>query len=472
MAATREGYSGMSDRSAKPRIMSVTARVLPAAAIWVYGAAIMPFAVRSAAAQGGNAQNPPGAAVIFVENDAGSESGSAPSGSTAALTLSELEQLALRHHPALVRAEALVGAAQGRRLQAGLPPNPSIGYEGQQIGSGGRAEQHGVFVEQEFRLGGKRQLDQTVAAREVALARGDWDTRRLQVLTEVRIAFHEAAIALRHVESAQDLVKISSDIERAVATLYQAQEVTRAAWLESRLETESARLMQKKAEERYVAARRKLAAAVGIPDLPPRPLQAEADDLPEPQDFEDLWRRIRAASPELLRASRAVEHARAVLQRACAEAVPNLTVQGLVNVIDNGVDGTTNGGISVSLPLPIVNRNQGAVMQARYELSAAENAVRELELNLRERLAEVYARYRDAWAEAERYRSTILPTAAEVLDLTRKSYQAGEANFADLLLAQRSYVQKQVEYLEALRRFRTAEEEMAGDLVTVSSSTP
>ncbi len=472
MDTAREGYFGMSSRSVKLRILTLTAKILPATAIWVYAAADTQLPLRIAAAHDGNAQALPGAAVIFVENDAESESGDAPSGPAAVMTLSELEQLALQHHPALVRAEALVGAARGGYLQAGLPPNPSIGYEGQQLGSGGRAEQHGVFIEQEFRLGGKRQLDQAVAARGVALARGDWDIRRREILTELHIAFHQAAVAMRNVRLAEDLVKISSEIERSVAALYQAQEVPRAAWLESRLETETARLMARKAEERYSAARRKLASAVGIPELPPRPLQAEPEDLPELQDFDAFWRRIQTSSPELLRANRAVEHARAVLHRVCAEAVPDLSVRGLVNVIDNGADGTTNGGISVSLPLPIVNRNQGAVMQARYELSAAENAVRELELNLRGRLAEVYARYRDAWAEADRYRSTILPTAAEVLELTRKSYQAGEASFADLLSAQRSCIQKQVEYLEALLRFRTAEAEMAGDLVTVSSTAP
>ncbi|GAB6185598.1 TolC family protein [Thermopirellula anaerolimosa] len=465
----------MTDRSARPRIVWRMAKgLLATAALGLPYAMTGPATMPRAAAETGarNFSDPPGAAVIFVEEAPAAEPAPTPADSSPELTLEELEQLALRHHPALVRAEALVGAAQGRQIQAGLPNNPSIGYDGQQIGSGGRAEQHGIFVEQEFRLGGKRQLDEAVAARETALARGDWETRRRQVLTEVHIAFHEAAVAMRNVELADSLVKISSEIERTLAALYQAQEVTRAAWLESRLEAESARLMEKKAEERYAAARRKLAATVGVAELPPQPLRPEPSDLSEPEDFEAVWRRIRVSSPELLRAGREVERARAVLRRACAEAVPNLTVQGLVNVIDNGAEGTTNGGISVSLPVPIFNRNQGAIMQARYELSAAESAVRELELELRGRLAEVYARYRQAWTEAERYRSSILPTAEEVLNLTRKSYQAGEASFADLLLAERSYVQKQAEYLEALLRFRTAEAEMAGDLVTLSLASP
>ena len=76
------------------------------------------------------------------------------------LTLADLEHQALAASPAVARAAAMVNAARGNWVQVGLPPNPTVGYEGQQIGSGGRAEQDGIFVEQEFVRGGnKNKLD-------------------------------------------------------------------------------------------------------------------------------------------------------------------------------------------------------------------------------------------------------------------------------------------------------------------------
>jgi outer membrane protein, heavy metal efflux system len=56
------------------------------------------------------------------------------------LTLADLEQIALQTNPSIARQAALVGAARGNWVQVGLPPNPSAGYLGQQLGSGGRAE--------------------------------------------------------------------------------------------------------------------------------------------------------------------------------------------------------------------------------------------------------------------------------------------------------------------------------------------
>ncbi len=66
------------------------------------------------------------------------------------MDLAALEQVALANNPSIARTAALVGAARGNWIQVGLKPNPSVGYEGQQLGSGGLAEQQGVTVSQEF----------------------------------------------------------------------------------------------------------------------------------------------------------------------------------------------------------------------------------------------------------------------------------------------------------------------------------
>jgi outer membrane protein, heavy metal efflux system len=87
------------------------------------------------------------------------EKGSAQSG----LTLVELEQMALGNNPTLAQAAAEIRAATGRKLQSGLYPNPTVGYQGEQIrgGSQGGGEQ-GFFVSQDIVLGGKFGLNRRV----------------------------------------------------------------------------------------------------------------------------------------------------------------------------------------------------------------------------------------------------------------------------------------------------------------------
>src|SRR5262245_15367159 len=72
------------------------------------------------------------------------------------LTLENREPMAFEHNPTLKQADAEVRAAEGRKRQAGLYPNPTVGYQGEQIrgGSFGGGEQ-GAFVQQDIVLGGK-----------------------------------------------------------------------------------------------------------------------------------------------------------------------------------------------------------------------------------------------------------------------------------------------------------------------------
>lgn len=54
-------------------------------------------------------------------------------------TLAGWEELALERHPGLAMAAARVRAAEGRFVQAGLYPNPRVGYMGDEIGDDGAA---------------------------------------------------------------------------------------------------------------------------------------------------------------------------------------------------------------------------------------------------------------------------------------------------------------------------------------------
>ena len=75
---------------------------------------------------------------------------SSPRGSRRPLDLAALEALAKENNPTLVQAHAHVQANEAKALQAGLYPNPRIGYVAEQIGVAGTAgDLHGAFVEQE-----------------------------------------------------------------------------------------------------------------------------------------------------------------------------------------------------------------------------------------------------------------------------------------------------------------------------------
>jgi cobalt-zinc-cadmium efflux system outer membrane protein len=131
--------------------------------------------------------------------------------------------------------------------------------------------------------------------------------------------------------------------------------------------------------------------------------------------------------------------------------VPNVTVQATVQHEDMSDD--VGAGLQVTIPLPIFDRNQGSEAAARAETSAARDAVLDKQLELQRRLAVVFERFQTSRNQVQRYKLSIVPSAAESLDLIQQAYSQGEVSYLDSLNAQRTYLQTNLEYLQSLDEF-------------------
>src|SRR5260370_27440600 len=79
-----------------------------------------------------------------------------PASEQKTITLEELQQMALENNPTFAQSASNIQAAEGRKKQAGLYPNPTVGYQGEQIRGGVvyRGEER-VFLSPGNLLGGK-----------------------------------------------------------------------------------------------------------------------------------------------------------------------------------------------------------------------------------------------------------------------------------------------------------------------------
>jgi len=379
-----------------------------------------------------------------------------------------LESIALSNNPSLARAGALVGAARGAWVQSGLYPNPTVGYEGQQIGSGGLAEQHGVLFNQEISTGGKLRLNRAIASREIEIANQDVEAQRLRVITDVGMGYYQVLVAQKQIELATELIRVSMEGTKSAEALFKAQEVGRADILQAQLEKETAQILMEQAKNRYASAWRGLAAVLGSPGLQPQPVLGDPTAPPANIDFDEALARVISGSPEVMAAMMELDRARVALERERVQPIPNVNFQGLVNWQDNGIGGKPDGGVAVMVPIALFDRNQGAIMRAENDIASARMAVAQLELELQDRLAPVFEQYSNSSNQASRFRESILPAAAESLELTRQMYQAGEMNYLGLLTAQRTYSQTHRSYLDAVLQLRLAEVQIEGLLLSGS----
>jgi len=177
--------------------------------------------------------------------------------------------MALTNNPTLAQAAAEIRAATGRKMQSGLYPNPTVGYQGEQIrgGAQGGGEQ-GFFVSQDIVLGGKLGLNRQVFEQEKKQSEAEGEEQRLRVINSVRLFYYQSLAAQEMVDLRWKLSQVAED---AVKTSHQLGNVGQADQpdvLQAEVEGEQAELAVAAAEQKQLRVWRGLAATVGKPELP------------------------------------------------------------------------------------------------------------------------------------------------------------------------------------------------------------
>ena len=356
-----------------------------------------------------------------------------------------LLRIAETHRPEYRTAQRLIEAAQGRAVQAGLYPNPVVSYQGEEIGAGGQAGQQGGAVAQLIVTANKLTLAQLVALADVRLAETDLQRLRWLVSQQIGVALVDYVEAFNEVQLLQRLTQIAEQQVNVVQQLLGQGMATQIDLLQARIELNRVRAQLEEAKVRRQQTLHRLAATVGI-----RADELTVEDAPElhaPSVGEPavLWRRIALESPELARAETLRERAEALLQLERARVWPDIELAGGVAHDYNAND--TLASAAVAMALPIFNRNQGNIAAARATIAAAEAFLRAVEDGLRRSFAQEWALYKGALSQAIRYRSEIVPSAEQNLQLVREAYQQGEVDFLTLLVAQRTLFDTRLQLL-------------------------
>jgi len=142
------------------------------------------------------------------------------------------------------------------------------------------------------------------------------------------------------------------------------------------------------------------------------------------------------------------------IRRAQAEPIPDITIRlGLGYNFERftpGVPVGPEGNISIGIPLPLFDRNQGGKAAAQAELDRAEQELLRQELILRARLSSTFLSYRNTFRIVEQYQQEVLPRAQMAYDLYLEKFQQMAAAYPQVLIAQRTLFQVHVEYVQSL----------------------
>lgn len=381
-----------------------------------------------------------------------------PTAQHASLRLEDFERIALAHNPTLAEANDLVRRSAGQSRQAGLYPNPSVGYEGGEIrgGSFGGGEQ-GAFISQTIVLGGKLHLRKRVFQAQQREDEAGAAEQRDRLLSDVDQRFYTALSAQEIVSLRQRLLKIAMD---AVETAHQLANVGQADApdvLQAEVEAGEAKVREVAAQHNYVQAFETLADTVGKPEMPVSRLEGAL--VPWPGiDAQNVIPAILRESPAVRRAEDGVTRAEAQLKSARREAIPDLQLRAGIQqdgeALDSAAVPRTPAGLigfaSAGVDLPIFNRNQGNVAAAKAELDRARNEVTRVQLGVRRAAEPLVQNILAEDAEAREYKDDMIPKATSAYNLYQSQYRAMASAYPQVIISQRTLFQLKVAYINTL----------------------
>ncbi|MGL4463055.1 MAG: TolC family protein [Planctomycetia bacterium] len=378
------------------------------------------------------------------------------------LSLSALIDLTLERNPRLAQVGWAVETARGRAIQAGLHPNPSLSVSGDELGD--RTGPGGIWTaphfQQEIVTADKLGLSKAAALKEVDQAALRAAAERYRLFTEVRQHYFETATLQRRAEIGTELVALAEKSVENAQRLLKAGLNSELDVVQLEVDLERYRADLDAADCALPAAFRRLAASVGVNDLPFAKVVGDLEATLPDYDLDRVRAYVLGIHPELRSAQVGVERARLVLKRAAVEPIPNVTVgAGYVRQNQNRSDDWV---VAASLPVPLWNKNQGNILAAKAQVGEAASEVGRVQNDLVGRLASAHGVYAAAKQRAERYRTAVVPKAEQTYQLALKGRKGGEFEYLRVLQAQRALAEARLEHLRSLGEAWRAASDVAG----------
>lgn len=369
------------------------------------------------------------------------------------VSLEEALRLFAENNPELRGARADADAAWGRARQSRAYPHPAVTVTRESLERGSTD-----YTETYYNLSQRITWPWTLSARggaagsaaRAAEARARADS--LALAFEVKRAYLDALVAESRSGALREAMTVVREVERSGRARFARGDISgyhvrRLALARARYESALAA-----AELDVGETRRALASLI----LPPEAAASvrPADTLAGPPPAVALpegeaW----ADRPELAAAEAELAAARQSLSAARRERLPELTLTGGYKTQSDDFDGIFLSG---SLPVPIFDRNGGAIDEAAAVARAAEARLARERIRLE----------RDVRAASDRYRSLgdlygvvsagLMPEAAEVLRIARAAYGGGELSLLELLDATDAYRDARVRSSALLADYWTA----------------
>lgn len=112
--------------------------------------------------------------------------------------------------------------------------------------------------------------------------------------------------------------------------------------------------------------------------------------------------------------------------------------------------------LGASIPLPLFDRNQGGILEARHNLTKAQAEHRSERVRIITELNTAYQTLAKSYSEATNLKKNVLPLAESAYEASRMGYAKGKFEYLEVLDAQQTLFEARGQYVEALAAYHQA----------------
>ena len=380
---------------------------------------------------------------------------------TQQLALPQVVEVSLQNNGDLKSFREEKGIRDAGKTRAGLLPNPTLDLEGGTGAlTGSSAENNmAIGVSQEFLLADKRGKRLTVAERELEAYRWQLTDRERTLREEVKAVFYDAMLAEQRLKLTDRSIELNRQLLDVTKDRLAAGDIPELEMNLAKVELTRSEGARIEIERALLQTKARLFNFMGLPAGEAPAIAGTLDNGSTlNKNLADLKQLALGKRPDLKALEAEKSRGAADIALAQSESIPNLTAglafrRDTTSMEIGGVEGKDTAytiGMKLSMPIPLFDKNQAGVQEARAKRSSTESRLTAATRNVERDVETAYASVLNAEKVLSLYKSNIIPQLEENLKLTQESYRLGEVGILSVIQEQKKFFEVSDGYLTAL----------------------
>lgn len=383
------------------------------------------------------------------------------------LTLPQAVEYALQNNGDLKSFREEKGLRDAGKIRAGLLPNPTLELEGNTGALSGSSAENSITLglSQEFFLAGKREKRLALAEREQEIYHWQLADRKRMLREEVKTAFYNVILAQQRTALADRFIELNKQLLGVARERLTAGDIPELEMNLVKVELARSEGTRIDAEKTLIQSQARLYALMGLaPGQDPVFAGNFESELSLAKSLADLKQLASWKRPDLKVLGSEKNRGDADIVLARAEGIPNLTAGLAVKREETamevgGVEGRDTVytiGLKLSMPIPLFDRNQAGLQEARARRNSSENRSIAAIRNVEREVESAYAGFLNTGKVLALYRTNIIPQLEENLKLTQEAYRLGETGVLSVIQEQKKFFEVNDGYLVARHEHQAA----------------